>query len=102
MNESRIKKLLAASRQENPPAASANFVDGVLRAVHRAVPASAVGSISIFDRLNVLFPRCAWAAVAVIVIGIAADFGLTAAGVPELGDGVAQVSAQWLFTGSGF
>jgi len=35
--------------------------------------------------------------VAVIVLCVAADFGLTSAGLPEVGDGAAQVSAQFLF-----
>jgi hypothetical protein len=38
----------------------------------------------------------------VIVLGVAADFGLTAAGVPNLSDGVSQISAQWFLTPEGF
>ena len=58
-------------------------------------------TLSLFDQLNLWFPRLAWAAVVIMVLSVAADWGLTAAGVPGLGDGVTQISAQWLLTPTG-
>jgi hypothetical protein len=102
MNEQKLEKLFIAARNEATPAPSADFAAGVLRAVRRAEPILAPETFSVFDQLNLFFPKLAWAAAAAIALGVAADFGLTAAGVPDLGDGVAQISSQWLFTGNGF
>ena len=60
--------------------------------------AAVAETLSVFDQLNLLFPRIAFAAVAVIVLCVAVDFGLTAAGMPGLGHGLSQISAQWLLT----
>jgi hypothetical protein len=102
MNEQKLKKLFAAARNETAPAPSADFAADVLRAVRHEKPVPSPETFSIFDRLNLLFPKLALAATAVIVLGVAADFGLTAAGVPDLSDGVSQISAQWLLTPDGF
>jgi hypothetical protein len=102
MNEQKIKKLFNAARNETAPAPSGNFAGDVLRAIRLERPLAPPGTFSISDQLNQLFPRFALAAVVVIVLGGATDLGLTAAGVPDLGDGVSQLSAQWLFTENGF
>lgn len=101
MNAQKIPKLLAAARAENPPAPPEHFAAAVLRAVRREPPRPPLAAPTVFDQLNRLFPRLAWVAVLVIVLGIAADYGLTAAGLPDMGDGVVQFSSQWLFTGTG-
>jgi hypothetical protein len=102
MKELKIEKLFSAARNEPAPVPSAEFSADVLRAVRREQPASLPETFSLSDQLNLLFPRFALVATGVIVLGVVADFGLTAAGVPDLGDGVSQISAQWLFTGNGF
>jgi hypothetical protein len=102
MNEQKLKKLFAAARNETVPPPSENFAADVLRAVHREKQISLAETFSVFDQLNLLFSRLAWAAAAVIVLSVATDFGLTAAGIPNLSDGVSQISSQWLFTGNGF
>jgi hypothetical protein len=102
MNEQKLKKLFAAARNETAPAPSEHFATDVLRAIGRENQISPAETFSVFDQLNLLFPRFALAAAALIVLGIAADFGLTAAGVPNLSDGVSQVSAQWLLTPDAF
>ncbi|MFZ0829120.1 MAG: hypothetical protein WAO02_17035 [Verrucomicrobiia bacterium] len=102
MNERKWKQLVAAARNEPAPAPSEAFEMNVLRAIRREEPAALPGPFSIFDQLNLLFPRLAWAAAAIIAAGVAADWGLTAAGVPGLSDGVSQISAQWLLTPNGF
>jgi len=78
-----------------------DFAADVLRAIRREGPVATRETISVFDQLNLLFPRLALAASAVIVLCLAADYGLTAAGVPGLSDGVSQLSAQWFLTSTG-
>ena len=73
------------------------FAADVLRAIRFESVAGVSAPFSIFDQLNFLCPRLALTAVAVIVLCVAADFGLTSAGLPEVGDGATQVSAQFLF-----
>jgi hypothetical protein len=102
MNEQKLNKLFAAARKESTPAAPEHFPDDVLRAIRREQLILPPEASLVFDQLDRLFPRLAWVAALVIVLGVATDFGLTAAGVPGLGDGVAQISTQWLFTGTGF
>ena len=99
MNERKRKQLFAAARGAPAPAPSAAFEANVMRAIRNEYPAEAP---AIFDALNQLFPRLAWAAAAIIALCVAADWGLTAAGVPGLSDGVSQISAQWLLTPNGF
>ena len=94
MNEDKLKKLFAAARNESAPLPPADFVADMLRAVRREPEGRGAAAISIFEQLNVLFPRLALAAAVVIVLCVAADFGFTSAGLPELDDGAAQLSAQ--------
>jgi anti-sigma-K factor RskA len=97
MNEKKLKQLFAAARNEVAPAPSVDFAGDVLRAVRReALPAPAA-SLSVWDHLNALFPRLALAAAAVIVLCVAADWGLTVAGVPVISDGATQLTSQFLF-----
>jgi len=100
-SERKWKRLLAAARNEPAPAPPEDFAADVVRAIRCAIPVAAPEALSLFDQLNLLFPRLAWAAAAVIALSLAADWGLTAAGLPGLGDGVSQISAQWLLTPNG-
>jgi hypothetical protein len=102
MNERKWKQLFVAARNEAAPAPSADFEAGVLHAIRGERRTETPEMLSIFDQLNLLFPRLAWAAAATIALSVAADWGLTAAGVPGLGDGMSQISAQWLLTPNGF
>ncbi|HEY4953083.1 MAG TPA: hypothetical protein VII71_06825 [Verrucomicrobiae bacterium] len=102
MNEKKLKQLFAAARKEIVPVPPEDFPADVLRVIRREPPAAPPETFSIFDQLNLLFPRCALVAVAFIGLGFVADFGLTAAGVPNLNDGVSQISAQWLLMPNGF
>jgi anti-sigma-K factor RskA len=101
MNDRKLKQLFAAARKETASVPSEDFAVSVLRAIRREPPAAAPAAISLFDLLNLWFPRIALAASAVIVLCLAADWGLTVAGVPGLSDGVSQLSAQWLLTPTG-
>jgi len=100
MKDSKLKQLFTAARNEAAPPPPPGFADDVLRAVRRGPAGGTAGTGSLFDQLNVLFPRIAFAAVAVIVLCVALDFGATSAGLLELGDGTAQLSSQ-LDTGGG-
>jgi hypothetical protein len=102
MNEHKLRKLFTAARNEPAPAPSADFMVDVLRVVRHEKQIVSPEAFSVFDQLNQLFPKLAWAAAIVMVLGVATDFGLTAAGIPSLGDGVSQISSQWLFMGDGF
>jgi hypothetical protein len=101
MNERKLKQLFTSARQETAPTPPEDFAADVLRAVRREPPVAAPETISIFDQLNLWFPRLVLAAAAVIVLCVATDYGLTAVGVPGLSDGVSQLSAQWLLTSTG-
>lgn len=93
----KLNQLFAAARNEAAPAPAPDFAAGVLRAVRREPAPPADEAFSLGDQLNRLFPRLVPAAAAVIVLCVAADYGLTTANWPELGDGAAQVTSQWLF-----
>lgn len=93
MKDHKLKQLFAAARNEAAPPPSPGFAEDVLRAVRRE-PETTARTASLFDQLNALFPRVAFAAVAVIVLCVALDFGFTSAGLLELGDGSAQLSSQ--------
>jgi hypothetical protein len=101
MNDNKLKQLFAAARKDSTPpltdSAAGNFAADVLRAVRLVPPPKPAESATIFERLDALFPRIAVAAVAVIILCVAADWGLTAAGLPGVSDGAAQLTSQYLF-----
>ena len=102
MNENKLKRLFESARRETAPAPPPDFAADALRAVHCAPETKSAEPSSVCDQLNLFFPRIAFAALVVVALCLAADFGLTAAGVPDLGDGAAQISAQWFLTPNGF
>ena len=95
MNEKKLKQLFTAARNGTAPVPPPDFAADVLRAVRRAPRENLTRADSVFAQLNFLFPRLALAAAVVIGLCVAADFGFTSAGLPELGDGAAQLSAQF-------
>ena len=95
MNENKLQRLFAAARKAADPVPPADFAADVLRAVRREPPSAPVAGTTIFDPLNAWFPRVTFTAVAIIVLCVAVDFGLTSAGLPELGDGAAQITSQF-------
>lgn len=100
MNKNKLKQLFASAQKESAPVPSLEFPADVLRGVRREPPPMPVGSLSVWENLNDLFPRLALAAVVVIVLCVAADWGLTAAGVPGVSDGTTQAVSQYLFNAS--
>ena len=94
MNEHKLKQIFDAARKEPSPSPASGFEARVLRAIHRGDPAEAV---SLFDQLNLLFPRVVWAAATVIALCAAGEFASSALHLPGLTDGLAQISDQWIF-----
>ena len=98
MNETKLNQLFRTARKEIPPGPAAGFENLVLAALrHEPSP----GSISLFDQLGALLPRLAVATGLAVAVCVAVDFGLGALGMPNLTEGVAQISSQWLFTSTG-
>jgi hypothetical protein len=97
MNERKLKQLFASARKESGPAAPADFAEDVLHAVRGGPRPMRANSFSVWEHLNGLFPRLALAAALVIVLCAAADWGLTAAGLPGVSDGAVQVTSQYFF-----
>jgi hypothetical protein len=97
MNGKKLKQLFGSARNEPAPAPAPDFAADVLRAVRSQPWPASAESFSVWEHLNGLFPRLALAAAAVIVLCLAADWGLTAAGLPGVSDGAAQVTSQFLF-----
>jgi hypothetical protein len=94
----KLEKLFAAARRENPPAPAEGFEFVVMQAIkHEPAPRA----VTVFDQMNVCFPRLAGAAVVVIALCVAGDW-LAGSAQTNLTDGVAQLSQQWLMTGNGF
>jgi hypothetical protein len=94
MNEKKMKQLFASARRTAAPEPPPDFAADVLRAVRLEPAAKFDGPASLFDHLNMLFPRAALAATAVIIVCAVTDL---AANLPGVEDGAAQVSAQFLF-----
>lgn len=97
MKPKTLNRLFAAARNEMPPESPADFAAGVLRVVRREPPREAVTLPSVWAQLNALFPRVALAAAALIILCVAVDRGLTAAGLPDVANGAAAAAAQFTF-----
>ena len=100
MNNDKLNQLFSAARNETPPSPPADFEADVLRAIQREAPLSR-GDASLFDQLNLWFPKIAWVAVCIICFCVAGEI-VASLNSPSLGDGVAELSDQWMFTGKGF
>jgi hypothetical protein len=101
MNERKLNQLFTASRKEVPPAPPEDFAGDVLRTLRHESPAASGATSPIFDQLNLLFPRLALVSGVIVLLCVAADYGMTAAGVPDLSDGISQISSQWFLSSGG-
>jgi hypothetical protein len=93
MNDKKLDKILDAVRAQTPPSAPGNFEQSVLKQI-RNEPAPR--GYSLADQLSALFPRIAFAAIIIIALCVAGDFLLTVFNVPQVEEGMAQVSDEWL------
>lgn len=101
MNKKKLQQIFDMARNETAPAPPADFAADVLRASRQEPLARQRPPFSLFDQLNVLFPRVALAALAVILLCAAAELVSNEAGWPDLSNGVVQVSSQFLFNSEG-
>ena len=97
MNQSKLDRLFAVARDQKAPEPPPGFAAEVLRAVRREPLPPRVESVSVLEPLNGWCPRAAAAAAALMLLCVGADYGFTAAGLPEPGDGAVPVSAQLFF-----
>ena len=97
MKKPKLDQLFELARQETAPEPAPDFAADVLRAVRREPAAQRAATAPVFEQLNDWFPRVATAAAALMLLCVAADYGFTAAGVPELGDSAVQASSQLFF-----
>jgi len=98
MNKRKLNQLFELARRQPAPAPPEDFAADVLRAVRHEPAVDGAEATSMGDRLIRLFPQIVWAAAAVIILCIGLDVGLTAAGMPDLSDGLSRISSQWLLT----
>jgi len=101
MNDEKLKKLFTVARGETPPAPSSGFEADVMRAIRHEPVQTGPQTVSVFDQLNLLFPKLACAAVLLIGICVAGEY-IASTYSPSLTDGVAQLSDEWLFAAKGF
>lgn len=97
MKKNTLNRLFAAARPDRPPEPPDDFAFAVLQAVRQEGLRQAPPSADLWTQLNALFPRVALAAAAMIILCVAADRGLTAAGLPDVTEGVAATAAQFTF-----
>jgi anti-sigma-K factor RskA len=97
MKKQKLNQLFELARTETAPEPSPDFAADVLRAVRREPAARRTEPLSVCEQLNRWFPRVALATAAVMLVCVAANYGLTAAGLPGLDDSMAQMSSQLFF-----
>lgn len=74
MNNQKLQKLFAAARRQPAPEPPADFAADVLRAARNANSTPGTQGYSLADQLNGLFPRVAFAALAVILLCAALEW----------------------------
>jgi hypothetical protein len=101
MNERKLNQLFGAARKEPAPAPPEGFDQTIMRSVRRDPPSATRPALSLFDQLNLLFPRLALASAAIVLLCVAGELAMSAT-TPSLTDDVAQLSDQWLLTADEF
>jgi len=96
-----LNHLFRAVQKASPPSPESGFENGVMVAIRHEPQAHANTGLW-FDELGALLPHLAWVTALAVALCAATDLGLGALGMPELADGVAQISEHWLFTATGF
>ena len=81
MNALKLQKLLVMARNRPAPEPTADFAAQVLRLIQRE---GGRAPLSLFDQLSLLFPRIAFAALLLIGLSVALDFGASVLGQPVL------------------
>ena len=99
MNDEKLSQLFHSVRGELAPAPEAQFELRVLRAIRNQ---SAPETVSLWDQLAGLFPRVAFASLALIALCVLADLGLATFEGSDLITGAPELPDQWLFPAQGF
>ncbi len=99
MKKDKLERLFNAAGNESPPQPGPDFVARVMRDLRKA---SAPIPASVWDQLNALFPRLAFAAAVLIVLCVTTDWVLTSLSGSDLASGVSRLSEEWLFATKGF
>jgi anti-sigma factor RsiW len=101
--DDKLTQVFEAARGLKVPSVPEGFEDQVMRAVYsKAGREAAPAPLTVFDHLDLYFPRAATAAVLAIGIFVAIDLAAALVGEPDLTASVAQFSDQWLFAVKGF
>ncbi len=96
MSPKNLNSLFTSARREAAPAPPPDFAARVLTTVRREAQSPAA-PLSLLDQLDRLVPRLALAAAALIVLCVAAELTLHAAGANDFSEDLALASEQWLF-----
>ncbi len=94
MKDEKVNRLLRAARNETAPLPGAGLEGRVMTAVRRSGHQEVV---SLLDQINLLFPRVAWAAAAVIACCILVEAGVGMFSQSDISAKVAEISEQWIF-----
>jgi hypothetical protein len=98
MNDEEMKRLMVSARREVAPSPPEGFAARVMMAVRReprALP------MTLWEQLDAIFPRLAFAAAAVIAACLLADFCHSAMRPSDLSAGLDEISEQWLYAANG-
>jgi hypothetical protein len=91
MNEQKLSKLFKLAGAERPPAVPEGFQARVLRELRRNPEDPPLAK-----QLTLLFPRLVSGAAFIIALCVAGDYYLATANLPDVAEGVARISDQWL------
>ena len=98
MNKNKLSQLFAAARQEKCPPPPASFVDDTLRLARQQPASPGLPAATLGLQLNSLFPKISLTCASLIILAVALDWGLTAAGFPQPGEGTPPANPQLFFT----
>lgn len=97
MKDRTLNQLFRAAAKDTPPGAAPGFEQLVLAAIREPEVRPETDAGSLFEQLSRLFPRIAGAAAVVMVLCVAADYGLASRAPADLTDSLTELSEQWLF-----
>lgn len=101
MSGKKLNQLFQAARHAAPPPLPGNLAEEVVRALRGEPPRGPAPAATLFEELNAGFARLAVVTVIILALGVAANLALGTPEITDLGDGLAQISAQWLLLPEG-
>lgn len=97
MKDRKLNQLFRAAAKDTPPGAAPGFENLVLAAIREPAVRRETEAGSLLEQLSRLFPRIAVSTAVVIVLCVAADYGLARRAPADLTDSLTELSEQWLF-----